>query len=477
MQLDVSRPDADTDAGLDAGAQEAPTLSERIRLAGASTLLARPWFDDAALYALRNWFFPASRLWAAASVADGDPDRFWDAVPMLPRLDERDRLRRVLARFEQRKAAAQAIEAEWQRVMFGPADAPAAYRRAVEAERRQARHDFGSMRADFRFLIRASVPRVKMAVDTPEQAEAAYGAAAAGDVSHLAGPPDTLPAIEVSRRVRGPFSVDHWVRFNSPSKQLGDQVTARVHEPLGVRNPPSLIFGHGICVEPENWAGLIEEAHALVRLGFRVIRPDAPWHGRRVPAGRFGGERIIAAFPTGALDAFLGSIVEWAVLAAWARQTSTGAVVFAGSSLGAMTSQLAAERARDWPAATQPDALLLITHTADVGEAVISGALSRIWASPEEVKSRGWTEDMARRYFALVSPSRPPVVPPERIVTILGSRDVVLPFESGQRLVDRWGVPEANRFVWDRGHFSVPMTLIRNDAPLRRLAEIAGAKS
>ena len=446
-------------------------LTERASRGFAAHVLARPWFDHAALFALRRWFFPLSRMWAAAEVAGGDPDRFHAGVPLPARLEHRDRLQRVLHVFEQRRAAVQAIDAEWRGVFFGPEDQPAAYRMAVEAARARLRHDFSSMRGEFRFLASRSVPRVRMAVDPPELAAALYGRAI-DDLGPFVAPPAVMPVVEVSRPFRTALGLDYWVRFPSPSARLGDTVYARVHEPERARDPPTVVFGHGICVEPENWQGMIDECEPLVRRGFRVIRPDAPWHGRRARPGRFGGEPIIAAFPTGALDAVTGALQEWAVLAHWARARSNGPLVFAGSSLGAMTAQLAADRARDWPPLVRPDALLLITHTGDLADAVIEGALSRIWASPDEVKSKGWTEAMAEPYFAALNPKRPLVVPPERIVSVLGRRDVVLPFESGRRLVERWGLPAENVFIRDRGHFSVPMTLLADDAPLRRLAEI-----
>ena len=118
---------------------------------------------------------------------------------------------------------------------------------------------------------------------------------------------------------------------------------------------------------------------------------------------------------------------------------------------------------------------LLITHTGDLSDAVINGALSTLWARPAEVKARGWTEDMARVYFSLMNPVRPPVMAPDRIVSVLGRRDVILPFAGGQRLVERWGLPAENVFIWDRGHFSVPLTMIRNDGPLQRLRQIVAA--
>ena len=33
-------------------------------------------------------------------------------------------------------------------------------------------------------------------------------------------------------------------------------------------------------------------------------------------------------------------------------------------------------------------------------------------------------------------------------------------------------VPAANRFIWDRGHFSMPMTLIRNARPVEQFRDV-----
>ena len=58
------------------------------------------------------------------------------------------------------------------------------------------------------------------------------------------------------------------------------------------------------------------------------------------------------------------------------------------------------------------------------------------------------------------------------IVSVLGQYDHVTPFASGLELMDAWQVPAANRFIWKRGHFSVPMTMIRNNKPLHKFREI-----
>jgi len=61
---------------------------------------------------------------------------------------------------------------------------------------------------------------------------------------------------------------------------------------------------------------------------------------------------------------------------------------------------------------------------------------------------------------------------PKNIVSVLGQHDHVTPFESGLAIMDAWQVPAANRFIWKRGHFSVPMTMIRNNKPLHKFREI-----
>ena len=55
---------------------------------------------------------------------------------------------------------------------------------------------------------------------------------------------------------------------------------------------------------------------------------------------------------------------------------------------------------------------------------------------------------------------------------MLGRYDDVTPFESGMRIVGAWGIPEENTFIWPRGHFSVPIGLMYDHAPLRRFRDI-----
>lgn len=227
-------------------------------------------------------------------------------------------------------------------------------------------------------------------------------------------------------------------------------------------------------MEFDHWIGLVEETFNLCAAGFRVIRPEAPWHGRRLPAGYFGGERLLANFPTGSLDAFTGAVQEWSVLADWSRKTSSGSLSFGGTSLGALTAQLAADRSHQWSGHLRPEGMFLVTHGGSMTDTVMHGEISRIFGGMEEAKAKGWTIDTIEPYFRLLDPSAMPAVVPEKIVTLLGNRDNVTPFESGMPLVKSWGVPDENIFVWNRGHFSVPMTLIRDQRPIQRFRSVMG---
>jgi pimeloyl-ACP methyl ester carboxylesterase len=253
---------------------------------------------------------------------------------------------------------------------------------------------------------------------------------------------------------------------------MNDVVTARVHEPVNAGNPPTLVFGHGICVEFDHWRGLIDEVEALVKMGIRVVRPEAPSHGRRVPPGRFGGERFIATFPGGPLDHFSAAILEWAVLLDWCRNTSTGPVAVGGSSLGSMTAHLVADRAQLWPPRLHPDAMILITHSRGVGDAMYRGRLSEIWGVKAATSAAGWSPDAIQKFMAILDTQGPTVVAPENVVSILGNLDDVTPYDAGIGLLDEWKVPPENKFEWRCGHFSVPITMMRDHAPLLRFRAI-----
>lgn len=444
------------------------------RIRGAmGLLLAYPWFDTVSLWTLKNYFFPLSRMWAAATVSAGVPERFLAQIPLDPSGIDLDRVQAVLFPTEAKRATAAAVDSVWEESFFGGKSRTIEELVAIETARRDHHHALNVMRRKFRFLLRHPVPITRAEAPYPEEVDRLYGAASQ-DRRPFFALPEPLPDIHVSRRVPGAIGTDFWLRFPSPSSALGDTVYARVSEPEGIPDPPTLIFGHGICVDFDLWHGLVDEVETLVRMGIRVVRPEAPWHGRRRPAGFFPGEKIVGTAPLGGLQAFTGALREWGVLIDWARQTSKGPVAVGGSSLGAQMSMLLADISRDWPTPLQPEAMLLLTHAGNQQDALLKGGLAQVWKSREAMIAKGWTSESAGKYMPVLDPDWgiPPVMPPQNIVSVLGRYDHVTPFDSGHALLDAWQVPAENRFVWRRGHFSVPMTMIRDVRPLRRFVEI-----
>ena len=248
-----------------------------------------------------------------------------------------------------------------------------------------------------------------------------------------------------------------------------------MHAPDGVADPPTLIFGHGIGVEAELWRETVSIVHELVAMGVRVVQPTLAWHGRRTRRGSYGGEPFLATAPLGALDLFTATAQEIAVLVGWARATSAGRVAVGGVSLGALIGQLAASRAEAWPKALRPDAAYLVTHSGSLTSVVIDGVLSRRVGVPAAMARAGWTPPTVARWLPLIEPTATPAIDPGRIVSVLGTADRVTPFETGRALARRWALPAENIFVYPQGHFSMPVWLVRHDAPLQRLLAILRA--
>lgn len=431
-------------------------------------LLARRWFDAATLSFLRGAFFPLSRLWAAAAVAGGDPHAFAAAVPMDPRALDLDRIAATLARADALRHRAEAADDAWHGAFFGAADPGPAALVAAETGRVAARHDHMAARRLF-FRQRPRAPRVRWDIQSPAAVEAAL-APHGGDPSSFFALPATAPEVERSHSVPGPLGPEYWVRFPSPA--MGDLVYARVFEPTGIADPPTLILGHGIGVEFDHWQRGADEAAAWVRRGIRVIRPEAPWHGRRTPPGQYGGEAMLARAPLSGFALFQAQVVEAGLLIGWARGFGGAPVAVGGMSLSALAAQLAASAARRWPAANRPDALLAVTHSDDLAEITFDGTLASAFGVTGRLIEAGWTREALSGHAAIVKPADSLAVPPDRIVSVLATHDTVTPYASGRALVERWGVPPENLFIWPRGHFSTALGLLHDHAPMDRFARI-----
>jgi pimeloyl-ACP methyl ester carboxylesterase len=437
-------------------------------------LILRPWFDRAALKILISWYFPLSRAWAEAMAADGSAERFFAALP--PRRHSDRLLPRILALVQRRHEALKTAEEAWLRAFFGPGPALV----DVEARRLSCAAQLMGVRSLFAPLhLETPFPAVAWTIEDKASVERRHG-------ERLRLPAQAfLPRggpemIEPSRGFINGDGVDGWLRFLSPVPAVGPQAWARVGTPLPEARPrrgrqATLVFAHGIGMEPEYWGYQREPITGLLQSGIRVILPELPWHGRRRAPRTYGGEPILAQGVGGLLDFFHAAVLEIGLLVAWARATRGGPVAVGGVSLGALTAQLVGTVARHWPEEMRPDALFLVAPSQTLEAVAFEGSLSLGLGVPAALQAAGWTLEETKRWRPLLNPHGEPVMPPERVVILLGVADDVTLAQGGEALVDAWRVPPANVFRCDAGHFSTSLALSRDDAPLGRLLSLLSA--
>jgi pimeloyl-ACP methyl ester carboxylesterase len=444
---------------------------DRLLRRAADLLILRPWFDDTTLKLLTRWYFPLSRAWAAGLASNGDAARFLATLPC-GRLTQR-LLPRILAQIEERKDSLAAAEDAWRAAFFGAGPAHA----EVEAKRLAAAQALMSMRSNFAPLhVEMPFPALAWDIESPHSVLQRHGGRLSGARPF---PVDTdLRGFAASRGFRTLRGIEGWVRFPSTVPAIGGTAWSRICAPLGggfggrTEDIPSVVFAHGIGMEAEYWNDERVALSALVRKGIRVIRPEALWHGRRRLSGTYGGEPILARGPGGLLDFFHAAVTEIGALIAWARATRGGPVAVAGVSLGALTAQLVAVAAHDWPEEMRPDALFLIAPSISLTAVTFEGSLTRGLGVPQAILAAGWTSEEIARWQSLIEPTRPPAVEPERIVVVLGETDDVTLAAGGERLVSLWRIPPENVFRYPAGHFSTSLGLLRGGPPLRRFRAI-----
>lgn len=451
-------------------------------------LVLRPWFDWLALRFLSRCYLPVSRGWAAGLAAEGDPERFRAALPDSGLSDSR--LASLLNGLSDRRMRHELADAEWRQQFFDGPEGTDRQRVRAELARRDAAHSLMAARSAF-LPQRGRLPAVDWSLSTPDETEAAHGSRLSDPA--LAFPPPDLPEVELSRTVPGAYGAEYWLRYKAPV--IGDTAWARVHEPpvkpgasggsgpaaspgeIGVAEigvGPTLIYLHGICMENEMWRGGASPLPLLMERGVRLLFPEGPWHGRRRPAGGYGGEPVIAGGPRGFLELFQAWIAEVAVLIDWAHRTRVGPVILGGFSLGSLTGQLVPGASQGWPQNLRPDALLLAATTGDLASLAWDGSLARELTLREGIEPLGWSAEEVRRWLPLLAPDDDPGLAPERIVMVLGRSDDLTPFDGGIGLARRWQVPEENLFLRRQGHFSVSLGLLRDPQPLDRLLQGLG---
>lgn len=279
-------------------------------------LMARPWVDRAGLIALRRWYFPLSRLWAAANAAGDDVARFRAEIGgPLPGLWAQPYLPALLSRNARLASAAGSARAAWETALFGDTAQSVDRLLLLDRERRLAATRHLANRALFYpLLFPRRPPPARWQIDRPDQVQCDLGPAIARPDGFYDVPVDAT-AISVSQPVVRGGLREYWLRAPTPAVRLSERpgcetLYARVVEPADGAAPATLIYGGGLCLEFELLTLARDPAARLAALGWRVVEPISPYHGLRAMPGRYGGEPFFAAGPTSSIDLIAGQAIE-----------------------------------------------------------------------------------------------------------------------------------------------------------------------
>jgi pimeloyl-ACP methyl ester carboxylesterase len=446
--------------------QRLPSSPNYRALAGLhGKLILRPWFDTVALGFVAKWFCPLSRAWAAASTSNGSVEEFSDdlALPGLNLSQYAGALRKI----SQSHRAFRMICDDWENAFFddanpSPGELVDYHIELFKGERHQL-----SMRRHF-LSLRPHLDPLKWDISTP-------GQVAELQASHSIETPFPSPVdteITQSASVPGEWGDEFHLKMHSSTGYPADLARAHVFMPADGEVRGTFVFLHGVGLEPVIWDALAYPAKALTRQGIRVVLPTGPWHGRRTPDGLFGGENILRCGPLGFIEGFQSWVSEVALWIRWANATASAPVGIGGVSLGALTAQLAASAANEWPETDQPDALILITTTNDMTAIAFDSSMVEQLRIKEEIQNHGWTAETLKPLLPFLQPGDSPGLSAKKIVMLLGSADRVTPFPGGVALVERWKVPDTNLFIRKQGHFSGALGLSHDAAPLQRFADL-----
>ena len=105
-------------------------------------------------------------------------------------------------------------------------------------------------------------------------------------------------------------------------------------------------------------------------------------------------------------------------------------------------------------------------------EVTFNGTLVQTLGLNAELDAAGWSRPELLQWEALMNPKGALGLSSDRIISVLGSGDTLLPFATGLELARAWSLPAENVFELKVGHLTMPVALMRDDRPLRRLREV-----
>ena len=441
-------------------------------------LLNRPWVDSAGLAAMRRWYFPLSRLWAAANAAGEDIERFTAEVGVPPPdFWPRAYVSSLLRRNARARAASATARGLWEEAIFGGADMQETDVEQLDRRRRSAASRHLATRVLFYpQMFPRRPPAARWDISGEETIRREFGSSL-GRPADLYGATIDVGSMEVSQAfVRGGLH-EYWLRAPTPSMRLGkwrgsERLYARVVEPAeAMTPPPTLIMGSGLCLEADLLSVARDSGSRLARLGWRVVEPISAFHGLRAMPDRYGGEPFFGFAPTSTIDLVSGQAIESALLIAWCRARFGGQVALAGISMTSFVAQQVASHCGAWMPESRPDGILLISHTGDAKSVTFGGKLVGALGLDRALLDAGWTLETFGSLIKVLDPAPEPAIPPHRIVSALGETDRWLPYEDGLEVARRWKLPEANIFRYRFGHLGMPVQLTRDPAPFVRLRQ------
>lgn len=438
-------------------------------------LLARPWLDKAGLFGLGRWYFPLSRLWAAANEAGEDTARWREEIGAPLAAWPEPYLRSVLARHAARKLAAEAAGSAWEASLFD--DVSDEDGLVLDHRRRAAATRHLATRASFYpLLFSTRPPSARWQIDQPADVDRTLELAIARPDSLYDATVD-VGTVVVSRPMMRDGLHEYWLRAPTPAPRLArrpgsETLYARVIEPVDAGLCPTLIFGSGLCLEFELLTLSRGPAARLAELGWRVVEPISPYHGLRAMPGRYGGEPFFAAGPTSSIDLIAGQAIESALLVAWCHRRFEAKVALAGISMTSFVAQQVASRCHLWPAEARPDGVMLISHSGRIEDVTFGGALAVTLGLDRALARAGWSRQALGRLSQLIDPTAVPAIVPANIVSVLGRTDRWVPYDDGVAVAQQWRLPEANIFRYPLGHLGMPVKLSRDPRPFERLRQV-----